>query len=43
MITHGTMDLLCAPVRDIFGAEISSEPTLREMEADRQKILEMML
>jgi hypothetical protein len=43
MITHGTMDLVCTPVRDIFGVGIHNEPILVEMVADRQKILEMML
>jgi len=43
MITRGAMDLVCTPVREIFGVEISSEPTLREMIAGRQRILEMML
>jgi len=43
MITLGAMEQFCTPVREIFGVEISSEPTLREMVADRQRIREMML
>jgi len=43
MITLGAMEQFCKPVQEIFGAEISSEPTLREMVADRQRIREMML
>lgn len=43
MIPVGTMNLACTPVWEIFSVEISGEPTLREMVADRQRILEMMV
>lgn len=43
MITLGAMDLLCAPVRDIFGVGIHNGLILMGMEADRQRIREMML
>jgi|GEM_PF-1431528 len=41
MITHGTMDLVCTPARDIPGVGIHNEPILVEIAVDRQKILEM--
>jgi hypothetical protein len=43
MITRGARDLVCTPAREIFWVEISGEPTLREMIAGRQRILEMRL
>lgn len=41
MITHGTMDLVCTPIRDIVGMGIHNESILVEIGVDRQKILEM--
>jgi len=41
MVTHGTTDLLCTPVGDIFGVKIRNEPILTGMTADRQKLREM--